>query len=232
MTAMMNKHPACSSIRIAVLLLLCMLVLAGNASAAFAVEPIDLSHSVTLTVVFKYETTPIPDAHFSLYRVGNISEDADISLIIPFSDRFVVSGAQSVSGWDDLAKRMADYCQEMRVEASATGVTNEAGSVCLSKDGEPRCGLYLVVGEDTLYNGTTYTSLPFLLTLPSWDTRDGHWVYTVSAAPKVDAFKATPPTSTPLRNIFPSTFSFDRISILILETFGNVNKNHSMKMSS
>ncbi len=45
-------------------------------------------------------------------------------------------------------------------------------------------GLYLAVGDDVASEGRTYSSLPFIVGLPSWDFEERSWCYEVIAEPK------------------------------------------------
>ena len=206
------------------LLFVLMILAIGLCPAAYALTPLDPYAGAELSVTFAYSGTPLPGARFSLYRVGDVDADAGITLLAPFSETFTIKDARSTSQWDQLAGNMAKLCKEKAVEPLTTGTTDQSGRVRFGDGRSLSCGLYLVVGEDLVYRDAKYTSLPFLVLLPSWNTESAVWEYAVRAAPKLGR-EALPPkptvtptptpgvTPTPAPTISPVLSSTPKISV-------------------
>ena len=189
------------------LLLAVLLLMLGLHPGARALAPLDPYAGAELSVTFAYSGTPLPGARFSLYRVGDVDADAGITLLQPFSDSFAIKHAGSARQWDQLAADMVKLCKEKAVEPLTSGQTGQNGRVSFGEDRELACGLYLVVGEDLVYQDVKYTSLPFLVLLPSWNAESASWDYAVFAAPKLgrETLPPDPPiTPTPGPPITPT----------------------------
>lgn len=183
----------------------CLLLLVGIGVSAFAVTQLDPLRGTELTVVLDYGGTPIPEAEFSLYRVGSIDANAEITPEEPFIGRFDVSDSRSRDEWDQLAAEMASFCRSEKLAPIAGGLTNGSGSVTFGSGSTLASGLYLVIGDEVLYRDYTYTSLPFLVSLPSWNVETSSWEYVVRASPKLDRESNTPtPTQSPKPSPIPT----------------------------
>ena len=181
---------ACGIVALAVLFLILALPFARSASASEA--------PVSLTVVFEYSGSYIPEAEFELYKVGDFGNGAFV-LTGEFADNFSTDGIEDHEGWDALAAEMKDFVDGNGIEALASGFTDENGRVSFS--GLSR-GLYLVIGRDVQYEDDQYCSVPFLVALPSWDSELGEWINDVTAMPKPGMVVPVPtdtpaPTETP-----------------------------------
>lgn len=191
--------------RTLIALCVCALLLCAFSAYADTISPLDPVRGTSLTVELSHEGTAIVGASFSVYRVGNIDENAVLTPDAPFS-ALNLSDPKSRSDWDQFARDMAAICKEQQTEPLQTGQTDADGRVCFGEGGTLSAGLYLVVGEDCVYRGVRYTSLPFLVTMPSWNAETADWDYEVLARPKLEAEpKATPsPSPTPHPTPTPS----------------------------
>ena len=172
-------HRLRRALALAIAAVLCMLPLLGlPGHEALAVPPLQL------TVELSRSDTPLPGARFSVYRVGEFDDSGKITLIGDFSGRFDVDDIHDQQGWPDIAQDMADWVASARPDPLLSGLTGDDGRVSFYEaDGLTR-GVYLVVGDDVDYGGTTYSSLPFLITMPCWNPEEGAWDYNVIAMPK------------------------------------------------
>lgn len=182
--------------RLTAVLAVCLL-LAGFGGQALAFAASDSAHGADLTIELAYDDMPIPGASFSLYRVGDMNAGAEISLVEPFYGHFHAIDAKDRSGWDALAAEMAAFCEERQLTPLLNGTTDQNGRVRFGCAGQLPGGLYLVVGMDTLFQNVKYCSLPFLITLPSWNSETQDWDYSVCASPKLDRETAIEPTPLP-----------------------------------
>lgn len=152
----------------------------------------------SLKIEFSVADTVIPNAEFDIFIVGDFDlEHGAFILTDVFADEFSTEGVIGSDKWDELALSMKDFVDENGISPLASGLTDNSGRVSFS--GLSR-GLYLVIGRDAEYAGSTYYSLPFLVALPSWDESAAEWIYDVEAKPKPGVITPTQspePTLTP-----------------------------------
>lgn len=177
-------------------LFLILFLLLGHLTTASAFEAVDPSRNVQLIVELVFEGNALPGASFSVYRVGDINEAAELTLRQPFSADFDVSDARDRTGWDQLAREMTDYCHVRGISPDLTGVSNQSGRVSFGTGGDMPSGLYLVVGESVSLQNRKVHFLPFLISLPSWNAETHGMDYSVHASPKLDS-ETVEPTPSP-----------------------------------
>ncbi len=174
-----------------------ILLLAFVCAALPAFARIRAEQPVSLTIEFVNGGTALSGARFDIYYAARYSSLYGYEVAEPFAGYFTIEGFEDHYGWDALAQQMADHVGRIGAEPTESGVTNANGRVRFPASGSAPLahGLYLVVGHDVEQSGNTYTSLPFLVLLPSWDGETASWVYAVLAAPKSGL--VPPPTPTP-----------------------------------
>ncbi len=178
-------------------LLFFALLLTGTVrQEASALSPLDPARGTELTVALAYEGTALPGATLSLYRVGSMDENANLTPDAIWSG-FDVSDPKNRSEWDRLAQTMAAFAGEKRIQPLKSGKTDANGRVVFGNGLTLTGGLYLVVGDDFSYQDVKYTTLPFLVTLPNWNAETNAWDYAVTASPKLDREVTSPPTPAP-----------------------------------
>ena len=156
--------------------------------------------SATLTVELKDNGTPLPDAEFQLYRIGShLTDDGTIVLDEPFASQFSIT-FDGKSDWDEIAKEIDAFIDAQNVPHAALAVTGANGKAAFPPVEE---GLYFVSSTSVQHGDKIYTTLPFLILLPSWNTESNAWEYDVTARPKISVVEPVP-TPTPTVKPTPS----------------------------
>lgn len=159
------------------------MVLAILPVQTMAIDPIDLTQSVSLTINYKN------GARFDLYRVADSDEYAAFTL----SDEFAgfkrdINSCRNSEDWNTMTKSVSAYVKANHIRPMSTVlVQNET---CLFQG--LNAGLYLVVGYDVDDGEYTYSCEPFLICLPDHDG-DAAWTYDATAIPKYTSVKHTTP---------------------------------------
>lgn len=175
------------SLSVVMVLLAFIALLPGQ---AFAAGKIETDRDVTLTISYDDEGTPIANAKFTLYKVGDVDEYFHISLTPAFEAyRNTVDGLNELeevdqAGWLSIAATLKGYVLRDGVAPAASDRTDNDGRLQLAV----KPGLYLVIGtritlEESFY---TYTATPYMIFLPGLDTEKNEWVYTVTTEPKFE----------------------------------------------
>lgn len=153
---------------------------------------------VSLTIELTDEETALPGAEFKLYRIGShLNSEGRIELSEPFASHFTIT-LENMTDWDELAEDVAAFIETENIPYTDVGVTDANGKAAFPTSGDLRDGLYFVSAATATIGSKTYTTLPFILLLPSWDRESESWIYNVTAQPKIGVEEPTPtPTATP-----------------------------------
>lgn len=169
-------------------LVLCLMLAAALLPAqAWAIDPIDLTRDVSLTIQYDYEGKALTGAAFDLYRIADIDEFANATPCGDFGPYDgTITGLENAADWDALAGKLVKYIDENEdILPLLSDAVGEDGT-CAFSNLQP--GLYLVVGHElkvTKGNDIyTYTCKPFLINLPNREENSDTWDYSVLAEPK------------------------------------------------
>ncbi len=164
---------------ISVLALFTSMLLPSGALALGQVEP--EKDDSTLTVKYHCDEKPAAGVTFSLYRVGDISKDASLTLAGDFKKYQVTLGHHTAAEWRALAQTLAGYAQRDKLTPFSAGKTDQNGTL---KWENLSTGLYLVIGSQYTRGNYVYTAEPFLTVLPSLNEDKTEWNYHVTVTPK------------------------------------------------
>ena len=167
-------------------MLLCVLLLIGAVTPAFAAE------TGSITVLFRHEGQPVAEASFALYKAAEWN-DGNYTLVAPFSSyRVRMPDDPSSEEWKVLASTLAAYVDRDRVVPLTTGKTDADGQLAFAG---LETGLYLVIGEMGQSGDSLLFPQPMLVTVPFRKT-DGTDDPDVVIEPKYDAREVTEKTVT------------------------------------
>ena len=175
---MIKNKMRCSIIAAAALILCLSACFTVPVLAAGAVDP---GHSAELTLQYQIDGEAVPDLAVRIFRVADISAEADFTLAGQFSGYSVrVNGIDSDNEWNAAAQTLAGYVDSEGLTADADAAGSNAGSASFK---DLKTGLYLVMTDTQDQNGTKITFSPFLVSLPGLDEND-EWNYSVNVSPK------------------------------------------------
>ncbi|MCH5186993.1 MAG: Cna B-type domain-containing protein [Oscillospiraceae bacterium] len=163
-----------------ILLALAMSLTLLQVSAVAAVDKIDLTRSVSLTLHYHNGITNFSNVQFSLYRVADISQYGDFTSAGDFKRYSVSFDGLNNEGWTDLASTLASYVSRDKLIALDKARTSSKGELTFTNKTP---GLYLVIGAKHTSGSYTYTPQSFLVSLPNLG-RDKKWEYDVTSEPK------------------------------------------------
>lgn len=157
---------------------------AQAASTADAREPISPDRDCSLTIAYRYDGKNFSDLSIQLYKIANVSEDFQYSLITPFAHTgLILNGVQSVGEWNVIRGTLETHILADGVDADRTAVTDGDGQVCFQG---LEAGLYLAITEQVVQEGWIYAFDSALVALPGLDA-DGRWQYEIAMAAKAEA---------------------------------------------
>lgn len=161
------------------------------APMAYALEKIDMSKPVTLSVQFTGELTKVPGMPFKAYRLASITENAELAFVDKFAG-YGVELPEDQAGYRALAETMSGYIARDGIAPDKVATTNENGRASFA---EVEKGLYLITADrfKVEATGMTYIVSPSLVVLPN--TTDGEtWLYDVVISPKYTEIPPVPDT--------------------------------------
>ena len=162
-----------------------LLVLMLVPQTAFAIDPLEVGADVTLTVNYEgTDGTLISGAEFYLYKVGEIDRFGEVEPTGAFADYPLSYKELDASGWKKLAGMLAVYVEKDEIEPMDSGMTDAQGTLNFPNNVEEMTtGLYLVMGEEYIYQHQRYTPEAALICLPNRDENED-WIYDVVMNPK------------------------------------------------
>lgn len=160
---------------------------------AFAIDEIDLNKDVDLTIDYTHDAEPVEGVPFDLYYVASTNEFAEFTLAGDFQYYPVEVNGLSSSDWRDLAQTLAAYADRDQLTPLDSATTNAQGAAAFpSQQQSFKPGLYLAVGRSASVDGYTYTTEPFLISLPNREQGSEAWSYNVVAQAKYTRVKNPP----------------------------------------
>lgn len=162
----------------AICLMLCVFVWP---SAAYAFDPVDLTHPVSLTIYANDEDVPLAGVGFELYRVADMNEMAQFELLPAYASfSGDINKLETAADWILCAEEMRMLTGDAEPDAAAT--SRDDGNAVFSGL-EP--GLYLVSGHPVEILPWAYTFTPFMVSIPTRDMED-QWLYDVFSDVKLE----------------------------------------------
>ncbi len=167
-------------------LLLCMIcVFMLLPVQVFAAGAIDTDRDVSLTIQYAHNKTPVSGVQFDLYRVADVDEYAEFTLTGDFKKYPVQVNGLTAGTWKTLAETLSAYADRDKLTPLDSGKTDAKGMLTFpNQKSSLKPGLYLVAGRQLVQDSYTYTTEPFLVTLPNLDTASDIWTYDVTVTPK------------------------------------------------
>ena len=165
--------------RIPAVLLALVLLLSVLPAQVLAAGGIVTDAPVTLTIDFHDGDTPIKGGEFSLYKVAEVAETGELTVVDAFSAYAYLTEIRGKTDetdqqWRELAATLEGVVRDKTsgIAADYTGKTDETGRLTFAS-GEIAQGLYLVVGSRVSQSGYYYDPMAFWVQLPARDA-EGH----------------------------------------------------------
>lgn len=157
-----------------------------------AVPTRSASTAVSITVDYVYDEQPLEDVEVEIYLIATWV-NGQYQLTDDFHDLNVdFSDLSTPSDWRDDGETVEDYIEDERCTCADCLSTDGTGSATFHS---LTYGIYYVDVADADYGDGTLISSPVLVTLPSYDTTAGEYIYHVTMTPKV-AYDETPEVPT------------------------------------
>ena len=161
---------------------------------AFAADTIDPGRDVSLTIVYAHDGAPVSGVQFDLYYVASVDERGTFTLAGDFTAYPVQVNGLNAETQRALAETLAAYADRDQLRPLDSGETDAKGRLTFpNQRASLKTGMYLAVGRTLTTDGYTYTTEPFLISLPNLDEASGTWSYAVAVEPK-HTREENPPT--------------------------------------
>ena len=116
-------------------------------------------------------------------RVAELNTDGSFDAVGEFERLPIDLEELVMTDMESAVETLGIYIGLNDIAPLCTGATDEEGKIEFNAL-EP--GLYLVCGEDFVFDGYTYSVDPVLLFTPSYDNSTGEWIYETVMAPKFE----------------------------------------------
>lgn len=178
-------------------LMLCVRVLpSASASAASNFADVE-GDDCSLTLKFIHEDQPITGVEFRVkaWKVGEFKNNG-LYALEEYEDYLSFPARNGDRQWDRRAKALLAYIQSSHVTPAMSGTTNMEGTVTFAIESAEK-GLYLLDTEKVVQGDTTYTTQPFLCSVPYAPEPWVNWQSDVTALPKIDVVTDTHDSGNP-----------------------------------
>lgn len=173
-------------------IVLCLMICALLPVQVHAIDRIDLSRDVHLTIHFTHEGQPLPGAELQIYKVADISERGEFSFLEEFAAYPLQFNELEGNDWAAIANTFNSYIKMDNIQPTDTGITDGTGTVIFPRVRKPmEPGLYLITGNTLTYNDVCYTPVPSLVALPNREGDSHQWDYNVTVNMKY-TFRTAP----------------------------------------
>ncbi|MBR5453524.1 MAG: Cna B-type domain-containing protein [Clostridia bacterium] len=178
--------------------LLALFLLIATLPTLAADNTVDLKAPTSLTISYRENGEAIAGARFDLFCVALLKEKDGYVLSEDYSGVPVDLSDLSQEKLQSLSETVNVYTQLYKIPPVYSAVTDEEGTAVFS---QLIAGLYLVSGQDFSRGGVRYSSKPFLVFLPAYDSASGEWIYDVTAVPKGESEPDCPDCETVSRKV-------------------------------
>lgn len=169
-------------------LMVCM-VLAVLPFHAFAITPVEVDRSCSLTLYYSRSRMGFPEVAVHGYRVADVAADGTYTLTDAFADYPVdIYGITDQTEWKEIASTLSAYAAADELEPDLQASTDGTGAAAFQ---DLKTGMYLVCAVDVATEETMYQFENFMVCLPQPE-EDGGFAYEVSAAPKYTSYSIKP----------------------------------------
>ena len=166
------------------MLCFCLCVLPCQALAVFttdAIEPIAIEKECSLSIYYGYEGTAFSNQSVKLYKVADVSADAQYTLTAPFAaSGLILNGIQTQGEWNVIRSTLETQILADNIAPTKTAQTNASGQALFT---QLTPGLYVASAVEVTQDDVTCSFDSALVALPGLET-DGLWRYQVAVAAK------------------------------------------------
>ncbi len=166
----------------AILLIMSLVILSFQATQADAAVR---NESVSLKIIYEYDTIKIPDATFKLFYVADIDTGCNYTLDGEFVE-YPVDINLSSKDYPALAMTIYGYTLLDDIEPTIKAITDDAGEINLTSDrNNLKQGMYLVVSDKKITEDYEFSTKPYLVSVPYYNEQTLHFEFDVKSYPKV-----------------------------------------------
>lgn len=151
---------------------------------ASATSETGTSEKVSLSIVHIENQVPVSGEEFKLYKIADVDNSGDFSVLDAFKKYPIAPEASSVDEWRGIAGAYESYILRDKIEPVSVASTDSQGKLTFLSDNIMTPGLYLVGGTQHIQGNYKYFSDPFCIILPLSDASGENLIYNVTASPK------------------------------------------------
>lgn len=165
---------------------------------------------------YSYDTHPFANQSINLYKIADLTDiesDNKFTYLEPYSNLESNINALNTPEWQNYANELKNYIKTNNITYDFQAITDIDGNYEFS---ELSNGLYLMLVDDILENGATYTSLPTLISVPNYDEAKKEYIKEITVKPKIEEIKPEPtePPTEPIPDV-PQTSDNVMIYVII-----------------
>ncbi len=158
----------------------------------FAVVSVNADESGVIKGTYSYDTHPFINQPINLYKIADIKDlesDDKFNYLEPYSNFESNINTLNSSEWQKYANALKNYIETNNIAYDTQVITDMDGNYEFK---ELSNGLYLIIVDEIMENGATYTSLPTLISVPNYDETEKKYVNEITVKSKIEETKPEP----------------------------------------
>lgn len=167
---------------------------------------IDLNARVGLTLTAVSGSTAVNGMTYRVYRIADVDAAGNYTVTDAIKAAYPNVNTDytkfTAQNWVDYSATMANNLRGGNIAAADSKTTDTQGRLVFDS-GRLSAGIYLVVGDSVRIGTNTWTTMPFVVSLPNRTTVGGSWTYNVTATPKLQVTPDGTITPPPVGNVPP-----------------------------
>ncbi len=202
--------------KLLLLMVLCLTLVIGICSAAYAIDPFDTDEQMSLDVAFQPDGLKAHDVEFRLYKVADIDEFASVTAIDEDFAGYDIDLSKPDSGtYRSLEALLPGYIAADGISPDYTAVTDSEGVAHFE---DIPMGLYFVMGDQYNENRMLYTPYDTLVCVPN-RLEDESWDYDVEIEVKYEGRVDSEPVDVEVLKVWNDSESKDRPKSITVELY-------------
>lgn len=141
---------------------------------------------------YSYDTHPFANQSINLYKIADLADiesDNKFTYLEPYSNLASNINTLNSSEWQNYANELKNYISTNNITYDTQVITDMDGNYEFN---ELSNGLYLMLVDEIIENGATYTSLPTLISVPNYDEAEKIYKNEITVKSKIEEIKPEP----------------------------------------
>lgn len=154
--------------------------------------PVNAEELGSIKGTYSYDNNPFTNQNIYLYKIADVKDiesDNKYTYLENYSEFDSNINSLSSSEWQNYANELKNYITTNNITYDAEAITDDYGNYEFN---ELNNCLYLILVDEIILDSATYTSLPTLISVPSYDATIKKYINNITVKTKIEKTKHEP----------------------------------------